>query len=441
MNFTSFAFIFFVTFTWVLSVAAQTNMQRLALLSLASLLFYASWGMVSLVSVLGASGLTYFVSLRMEATNRYRLYWAGLGISGLVTLLLVNRIYSSVSSSWIIILGTSYYSLQAIGYLVDLAQQRLKPERNLLMVFLFLTYFPQALAGPINRAEPFFSQLLGLRPQTRQLAPLLKQILYGFFCKLILADQLGFLVDPILDHASAQGPFVLFLGSLGYALQLYFDFWGYTLIVTGISEAFGLKMISNFNYPYLATSFREFWQRWHISLSSWFRDYVYKPLGGNRTKGFPVVVLITFLLSGLWHGFALNFVVWGGFHAILYGTETWFKRLNSHSSRRIKPPLILKRLIFWFILLLSWLIFRGVNWDPVENGTEPYEITLFQVCILVAALMTCIADHLKWIDMVIKTKPRTWSDFAWELTFINMLLISLFVLGDLGKREFIYFNF
>jgi alginate O-acetyltransferase complex protein AlgI len=441
MNFTSFAFLVFVTLTWALSVASKTNTQRLALLSLVSLLFYASWGIISFISVLGAGGLTYFVSIRMSATNRYRFYWAALGINGLITLLLINRIFSFTTSSWIMILGTSYYSLQAMSYLVDLAQQRLKPERNFLMVFLFLTYFPQALAGPINRAEPFFSQLRDLRPQTRQLGPLMKQILYGFFCKLILADQLGFLVDPILDHAGAQGPFVLFLGALGYALQLYFDFWGYTLIVMGISEAFGLKMISNFNYPYLATSFREFWQRWHISLSSWFRDYVYKPLGGNRTKWFPILVLITFLLSGLWHGFALNFIVWGGVHAILYTTEIGVKRLNSHSIRSIKLPLILRRLIFWFILLVTWLIFRGLIWDTAEQRTEPYEITLFQVVILVVALLTCTVDHLEWIDSVINKKPNTWGDFARELAFINILLIILFVLGDLGKKEFIYFNF
>lgn len=282
-------------------------------------------------------------------------------------------------------LGISFFTFQCIGYLVDVRRGEVQAERNPLNVLLFVSFFPQLVAGPIERAGHLLPQLkrADLRPTLESVAAALPLLLRGLLKKTVLADNLAPLVDRVFG-LDAPAAVLLYAGTVAFALQIYGDFSGYTDIARGSARLFGIDLMENFRAPYAALTPADFWRRWHISFSRWIRDYLYIPLGGSRRGGLLrllLVLLATFGLSGLWHGAAWHFVAWG----LYFGVLVWLCRLLGVSAADWRPQATGKaarlmkdtgcRLLTFHLVLAGWLLFRapGLGWLANALGT----LTLF----------------------------------------------------------------
>ena len=269
--------------------------------------------------------------------------------------------------------GISFYTFQTMSYTIDVYRGQLRPEKSLLRLGLYVSYFPQLVAGPILRPKEFLPSLRhSWVLRVGNLRSGFNLALVGLFKKVIIADNLAPLVDVIFSHPEGQSSIVIMLGAMLFAIQIYCDFSGYTDIARAISRMFGVEIPINFNFPYFSTSMTQFWRRWHISLSSWLRDYLYIPLGGSRIS-IPMTyvnLMITMLLGGLWHGASWNFVVWGGYQgALLAGNKllavwtartAWLSRWSTHWT-----GLVVRWGITTYLWLLGWLIFRVTDFSDL----------------------------------------------------------------------------
>ena len=262
--------------------------------------------------------------------------------------------------------GISFYTFQSLSYTIDIYRNRLQPTKNILHFFSYLAMFPQLVAGPIIRAKDFLTQLESYSvPNRRARWNAVKLICYGLFQKVVIADNLSYFIDSAYEGSSVySGTIYWWVVAIAFSFQIYADFSGYSLIARGLAKAMGYQFRMNFNHPYLATSVRQFWAKWHISLSTWFRDYVYIPLGGSR-KGvlYGVFALtITMLLSGIWHGANYTFLIWASIHVLLILIERhskWNKKLE-------KFPLLLIAIVF-IQISISWVYFRATS---IEQANE-----------------------------------------------------------------------
>ncbi len=259
--------------------------------------------------------------------------------------------------------GISFYTFQTLGYTIDVYYGRSRAQQNIGKFALYVSYFPQLVAGPIERYGHLSPQLFKrISINYENLSKGFRLVLYGFFIKMVIADNLAPLVDQVFGNPGEFDSASAGLGVLGFGWQIYADFYGYSLIAIGTAKAMGVNLMDNFKTPYFAKSISEFWQRWHISLSTWFRDYLYIPLGGNRvSSGFWIRnILAVFLLSGLWHGANWTFVIWGAIHALMYIAEKYFplkwKRDKLHQK-------ILGFIITYLTVNLAWAFFRASNFD------------------------------------------------------------------------------
>lgn len=267
--------------------------------------------------------------------------------------------FTSVKASLILPLGLAFYTMQIIAYIVDSYNGKITPQHNIFKYALFISFFPQIIQGPIHRYEQLSSQLIeGHSFKEKNFMRGIQLILWGMFLKMMIADRAGVVVDTIFNGYKAyKGLFILIAGTL-YSIQLYTDFLSCVTLSKGMSELLGIEIIDNFNHPYFADSVKDFWRRWHISLSSWLKDYVYIPLGGNRKgKVFKYVnLLITFLVSGLWHGGGIKYIFWGVMHGIYQIVEDCipiFRRKHTGSRKVIRVG------FNCFIVMLAWIIFRA----------------------------------------------------------------------------------
>ena len=276
--------------------------------------------------------------------------------------------------SWIVPVGISFYTLQMIAYLVDIYKGKIDAQKNPLKFALFISFFPQLIQGPIPRYKQLGKQLFeGHALKFENLQAGFQQIVWGFFLKLMIADKAAILVNTVFDHYQGYtGVYVLLAGVL-YSLQLYADFMACTVLAKGVSRMFGIRIADNFQRPYLSTSIKDFWRRWHMSLSFWLRDYVYIPLGGNRRGRLMkwLFLLITFAVSGFWHGDGWKFLVWGLLHAVfqIIGEIVHLVCEKTGLSRRIQKDSVTNRAVrrVWTFLLVmtGWIIFRA---ETLEAG-------------------------------------------------------------------------
>jgi len=253
-----------------------------------------------------------------------------------------------------------------MSYTIDIYRGRLKPTKNILHFFSYLVMFPQLVAGPIVRAKDLLKQLETYK-KVSSLAQWngLKMIVYGFFRKVVIADNLAYLVDSAFENKSNfDGTLFWWVVSIAFSFQIYNDFSGYSLIARGIAKLMGYHFKMNFNHPYLSKSFRGFWQSWHISLSTWFRDYVYIPLGGSRKGNWKMIsaLAITFLLSGLWHGANYTFIVWALLHILFLLAERFVKPLF-----KVKTPAIISILVVFVFVNIAWVYFRA---SSIQQANE-----------------------------------------------------------------------
>ena len=359
----------------------RKNVPQNILLLLASLLFYA-WGQpdylwLLLVSILANYLLGFLMASRRGAlsakTGRLILLIAGiavnLGILGYYKYFnffanTLNRVLGRqlLEMRQIALpLGVSFFTFQALTYLVDLYKEKIPAEKNILNMALYFSFFPKITQGPIEKYRDFGPQLAGRRQNLQKTGEGIRRFIYGLAKKVLIADVLGACVDAIygFEIGNVNGSFA-WIAALFYSLQLYYDFSGYSDMAVGLGKMFGFTICENFNYPYLSGSIQEFWRRWHISLSSWFRDYLYIPLGGNRKGKLRTYVNlgIVFLATGLWHGATSAFLVWGMFHGFFIIIE------------RIGLKKVLERIGFVrylyteLVVVFGWVLFRVANLGP-----------------------------------------------------------------------------
>ena len=333
-----------------------------------SLIFYA-WGEpIYIIIMIASIIITYFYAKLIERDSIYKKLFLILLIILLLSSLLFFKYYNFIieninilfnininRSSLSLPIGISFYTFQAISYVCDVYNKKVKAEKNILNLALYISLFPQLIAGPIVRYETIANEIKSRKHKIDNIANGLKRFIIGLSKKVIIANNMALIVDTIFNEKTPNGTILIYMGALCYALQIYYDFSGYSDMAIGLGKVFGFTFLENFDYPYISKSITEFWHRWHISLSSWFKDYVYIPLGGNR-KGKKIQIrniLIVWLLTGLWHGANWNFIIWGLYYGILLLIEKFIIK-----EKIEKIPNILRHTITLFLILIGWVIFR-----------------------------------------------------------------------------------
>jgi D-alanyl-lipoteichoic acid acyltransferase DltB (MBOAT superfamily) len=348
--------------------------------------------------------------------------------------------------------GISFYTFQTLSYTIDVYRGRLEPRRDLLDFAVFVSFFPQLVAGPIERAVTFLPQVESPRstdPERVRSALLL--MLWGFFKKLCVADQVAVIANRVFT-LEAPGFFLLWVGVLAFCVQIYADFSAYTDIARGTARLLGFELMQNFDHPYVSRTPQEFWRRWHISLSSWFRDYVYIPLGGSRCPPRREMLNLTstFLLSGLWHGASWNFVLWGGYHGALLVLYRLGARLLPNAAR-IGWLSVPRWLLFFGLTNLGWLVFRETDTSQLLQylGTAPWETTRDQAVaaayLLVQVLFWTLPIIVHTLLYVRGATWETWTARPGRVLVHNLagalLLVAIFTLRAESTVDFIYFQF
>ena len=263
--------------------------------------------------------------------------------------------------------GISFYTFQTLSYTIDIYKRKIEPTQSALTFFTFVAFFPQLVAGPIERAGNLIPQFEKKREfQFSQGTSGLKLMLWGLFKKMVIADQIAVIVNSVYSNPDNFNGWSIIVATFLFGFQIYCDFSGYSDIAIGTARLFGIELMTNFRTPYFATSFRDFWHRWHISLSTWFRDYVYIPLGGNRGTTIKWVrnIILTFTISGLWHGASITFVIWGLLHGLLFAAEHFISPIFK-IQQKIKN--IFGFAIIFILVNFSWLFFRAESWNDAKH--------------------------------------------------------------------------
>lgn len=472
MPFNSLYFVFFFLLFTVLYYCSGNQKFKSFVLLIGSIAFYSYSNFFNLFFLVSTTLVTYLVARKLILVRRNLLFIIG------ITFILIQLFFAknlnnlftqnlnipflqfSYFNLFTLPIGISFYSLQAISLLVDLRTGKYNGNTSLKNVALFLSFFPQSISGPIHRASDLIPQFsIKRKLNADNLVVGFKTILWGYICKLIVADKIALIVSPVFSSYYEHDGLVIFVSTLLFSFQIYFDFWGYSLIAIGLGRVLGFIININFLNPYSASSFKDFWRKWHITLSKWMRDYVYFTLGGrNQNKYlFGIAIIVTFLLSGLWHGATLNFIVWGATHAILYLSEDFFfKHISINNSRLIKvliPPI--RTITFFILISLTWLIFRTTGLDELIsvlnsmlkfsewtiNGASSYIDSKANLFYLVLILISILLSKTKFVSYIINSSPVTDQQKLIDSIFICSCLVILIFFGDIGGQEFLYFKF
>jgi len=384
MTFVSFNFYIFLAVAVILYYVLPLKFRWYVLLA-GSIFFYlcvSEFSIAKLGIILGTALVSWVFSILQTKAEKQKTLWLVLSIVITAVPFLLIKELPFINSQlyredpvWLIVpVGIAFYSLQLISYSVDVYKGKIQAEKNPLKFILFATFFPQIIQGPIPRYEQLAPQLTaGHKFDEQKFMNGFMLILWGFFLKLCIADKAGVFVNNVFDNYPAyKGTFALIAGIL-YSLQLYADFLACTSLAQGIAGLFGIELTHNFKRPYLASSVKDFWRRWHISLSTWLKDYIYIPLGGNR-KGKALKYLflvITFAVSGIWHGSGYKFIVWGLMHAGYEIIGELLSPVNNFLNKlfRMDKHVIFHRVIkaIWTFILITfaWIIFRA---DTLSSG-------------------------------------------------------------------------
>jgi alginate O-acetyltransferase complex protein AlgI len=388
MLFHTLPFLVFFALVYPLFLLVQKTRLRLPLLLISSYVFYAALSPLYLVPIIYHSLADYFLVARMVRGGHKRL-WLFLSIANSLAILVafkyllflvsnVNTLFAWVrvpyvltAPGWLLPAGLSFYLFQSIGYVIDCYYGLAEREPSLLTHATFVAFFPRLLAGPIERASNLLPQLRqNGRVTVEDFSEGLSLFVVGLFKKVACADYFASYVEKIYAAPTQSDAPALILATFLFAWQIYFDFSGYTDMARGIARMMGIRLMLNFNSPYLAASLGEFWNRWHISLSSWFKDYVYIPLGGNRKGSFNTYrnIFLTMVLSGLWHGAAWTFVLWGTIHAMGRFATREMERTPFYRNR---VPKLAKQAFVFVIVMFAWVFFRapsiGDAWTIVSR--------------------------------------------------------------------------
>ncbi len=461
MLFNTPEFFAFLAVVLLLFYASPRTAWRRPMLLAASYLFYMSWNWRFVILLLGLTAIDYFAAFWIErvATPRRRLQALLVSLCANLGLLGFFKYYNFLAGNFayvlgqdaqafalhiVLPLGISFHTFQSMSYVIDVYRREQEPIRNPVDYALFVAFFPQLVAGPIVRAREFFGDLYNWR------RPLADEVLDGAFLlilglakKMVMADQFAQISDGYFKNVTAHpGMLTAWSGAAAFAMQIYFDFSGYTDMAIGMAKLFGFHFPLNFRRPYLASSITDFWHRWHISLSRWLRDYLYIPLGGNR-KGFMLTyrnLMITMLLGGLWHGASWNFVIWGGYHGVLLAIE---RPLPSRTIRLLYP---FQAALTFALVTIGWVFFRAANLQDsvyvlrqMFAGSVSGPMLIPQWALILAGITLAFAlleEQWQWFEGL-ASKP------AWVYGLACAIL--LFAVELLGFTDmavpFVYFQF
>lgn len=392
MLFNSISFTFFLPIVFCLYwfVAGKNLKLQNILLLLASYFFYACWDYRFLGLLIFSTFLDYFTGLKMgEASNlRKKQIWFWFSIIINLGFLCFFKYYNFFAESFkdslsalginidiwslkiILPVGISFYTFHGLSYVIDIYKNRIKPEKNFIEYSVFVSFFPLLVAGPIERATHLLPQIKKERIFNYLTATDgLRQILWGLFKKIVIADNCAEYANQVFNNSMDYSGLTLLLGAFFFTIQIYCDFSGYSDIAIGVAKLFGIDLLRNFSYPYFSRNIAEFWRRWHISLSTWFRDYLYIPLGGSQVSGWKKIrnIFIIFIVSGFWHGANWTFIVWGFLNALYIMPSILFKTNRSNldivAQGKILPNLreVFSMTITFSLTVFAWIFFRSEN--------------------------------------------------------------------------------
>lgn len=467
------SFLFLVCFPLIFLlyylIPAKYQKGRNLFLLVVSYILYINWKPVYALILLGVTCITYLTALQIERKSEHSKKIMIIGvIAGLIPLLfskyfnfineqvyallsLVGLRYELQGLNWAVPIGISFFTFQAIGYVWDVYYKKINAERDFLTYALFISFFPSILSGPINKASLVIPQLNNLRPYfdySKAVAGL-RMILWGMFMKVVVADRMGLYVDTVLPNYMNYTGVTCFAASIFYTIQIYGDFAGYSLMAIGVGKTLGFELTENFRRPYFAVSVTDFWRRWHISLSTWLKDYVYIPLGGSRCSKLRNYwnIFVTFLVSGIWHGANWTFIVWGIWHGLFQIVE---KMLGQQKCDYGWLGKSIKIMVTFLLVNFAWIFFRmptlsdacgviGRIFDfslPKTFFSDSMTTMFFMVLGIAILLFKEILDEFYPVMKARLIRP-VWLRWGGYFLILSLILLA----GVLGSDQFIYANF
>ena len=468
MLFNSIDFLIFLPIVFVLYWIINHYSIRLRNLFLivASYVFYGWWDWRFLSLIIFSSVVDYIVGLRLNSatktSHRKLLLIISLSInlgflgffkyynffvdSFITAFSFMGNEFSATPLNIVLPVGISFYTFQTLSYSIDIYYQKIKPTKDLIAFFAFVSFFPQLVAGPIERASHLLPQFHTKKILSYEnISTGVKLVIWGFFMKLVVADRAAIYVNAVYNNVPNHDGLSFILATVLFAFQIYGDFAGYSLIAIGTARFFDFSLMTNFRRPYFAVSIGEFWKRWHISLSTWFRDYLYIPLGGNRVSKpkWLANLFITFVISGLWHGANWTFIIWGALNGIYLIIEALMPVKDKHKPVRI--------LITFVLINFSWIFFRANSVSEafyivkdifIEPGKlflgDGDDITAPLYAILAISILLFVEFSMEYFNSISrfnKLKPSI------KMVGFSFIIFLILYLGVFDSSQFIYFQF
>ena len=471
MIFNSFNFliIFPFLFLFYYLIPAGRVKWRNGYLLLVSYLLYANWKPFYALILLGVTAVTFLLARQFEASRSRKKIVVGGAFLTLLPLL-VFKYYNFINDTvfeflsaiglrfqlpglnWAIPMGISFFTFQALGYLFDVYYNRISAEKDFLTYALFISFFPSIVAGPINKASLIIPQLKALRPYFDYAKAVegLKMLLWGMFMKVVVADRVALYVDTVFQSYMNYTGVTCFVASILYSIQIYADFAGYSMMAIGVGKTLGFELTENFRRPYFAVSVTDFWHRWHISLSTWLKDYVYIPMGGSRCSKLRNYwnIFITFLVSGIWHGANWTFIVWGIWHGVFQLIE---KAIGQQQCNFGWFGRAVKILITFLLVNFAWIFFRMPTLSDAVNMIARIFDTSIPMSLYISgftdfAFMTFGVFMLFIKDLTDEYYPTQLKLFDNKYAIVRwsaylFVMISILLTGVFGADQFIYANF
>ncbi len=472
MVFNSLAFALFLPIVWLLYWSFHSDRLRRSVLLAASLFFYGWWDWRFVFLMVGVSfcswgaAILHQKAVKLGADGRAKWilrigvavpllvlaffkYWLFLLDSAATVLRLVGVVLPLPQWNIILPIGISFYTFQALSYLIDVKRGRCGLERSFSKVLLYIAFFPQLVAGPIVSANSFMPQL----KTARRFSPVqfvdgLRLMLWGLLLKVVFGDNLGTWADAVFQAPMDYTLAARWAGVLAFYGQIYFDFAGYSLTAIGIGRTFGYLLPENFNTPYVSLSVTEFWRRWHISLSSWLRDYLFIPLGGSRSH-YMRNLMLTMVLGGLWHGASWNFVIWGALHGVaLCVHKLWLQRRGDSVASGNWLHVGSAWLLTQTFVLVTWIPFRAEDLDgtlsffttAANAGALSAPATLISWLWLFVPLLADVLLHRRIVNPTSETVQGVGRE-SFVGVLVAVLFIAILALGIWESKAFIYFQF